>query len=190
MDHDRQFETKHPPTEGLQSIRCDNNKTDMFECDIGNCRHVSDNTILTHRYHNKNQPTPHDHHHHHHHWNNDRWRTRLLTEPRSIGLMAMHTAWPSSISKALEDAGCILVFWSQASVQSHRQELHREANTGLRSDKLVQVRKTNDDSKTVHVLTVTLNPNEVGSLSRRIEVQTDLTNGGKIEFEASAEVVP
>ena len=42
----------------------------------------------------------------------------------------------------------------------------------------------------VHVLTVTLNPNEAGDLKRIIRVQTDLQTGNEIEFNAQAEVVP
>ena len=42
----------------------------------------------------------------------------------------------------------------------------------------------------MHVLTVTLNPREVGDLSRIIRVQTDLTSYAEIEFNAQAKVVP
>lgn len=58
------------------------------------------------------------------------------------------------------------------------------------TDKQLQVRSTNAGSETVHVLTVTINPNEPGDLTRRIRVQTDLATGGEIEFHAQAEVVP
>ena len=56
------------------------------------------------------------------------------------------------------------------------------------TDKQLQVRSTDGESKTVHVLTVTLNPNSPGNLRRRITVQTDLSQGSEIEFEALAKV--
>ena len=58
------------------------------------------------------------------------------------------------------------------------------------TDKEVQVRTTSNDSKNVHVLTVTLNPTELGDLARIIRVQTDMKTGGDIEFNAQAQVIP
>ncbi len=58
------------------------------------------------------------------------------------------------------------------------------------TDNELKVRETAADSKTVHVLTVTLSPGQPGELTRVIRVQTDLKNGGDIEFNAQAHVVP
>jgi hypothetical protein len=58
------------------------------------------------------------------------------------------------------------------------------------TDQKVQVRATSSESKSVHVLTVTLNPMEAGTINQRITVQTDLKTNGDITFNASAEVVP
>ncbi len=58
------------------------------------------------------------------------------------------------------------------------------------TDKQVQVRATSNESKSVHVLTVTLNPMEAGTINRPITVETDLKTNGTITFNASAEVVP
>jgi len=58
------------------------------------------------------------------------------------------------------------------------------------TDNQIRVIESNSESKAVHVLTVTLNPAEPGALSRMIRVHTDLPNGGDIEFNAHAEVVP
>ena len=60
----------------------------------------------------------------------------------------------------------------------------------LGTDRQLQVRSTNDESLTVHVLTLTLNPNEPGGLTRRITVQTDMKTSGDIAFDAQAQVVP
>lgn len=57
------------------------------------------------------------------------------------------------------------------------------------TDSQIAVRETQADSKTVHVLTVTLNPTTTGELSRIIRVKTDLATGA-VEFNAHAVVVP
>jgi len=58
------------------------------------------------------------------------------------------------------------------------------------TDDQIRVREANAESKTVHVLTVTLSPRDPGDLSRLIRVQTDLKTGGDIEFNAQAKVLP
>ncbi|MCI0642048.1 MAG: DUF1573 domain-containing protein [Gemmataceae bacterium] len=58
------------------------------------------------------------------------------------------------------------------------------------TDPQVRVKETASDSKTVHILTVTLSPLEPGQLNRVLRVQTDLKTGGEIEFNAQAKVVP
>ncbi len=58
------------------------------------------------------------------------------------------------------------------------------------TDQQIRVIENNSESKTVHVLTVTLSPLQAGQLSRLIRVHTDMPNGGDIEFNARAEVVP
>jgi hypothetical protein len=58
------------------------------------------------------------------------------------------------------------------------------------TDNQIRVIESNAENKTVHVLTVTLNPVQPGLLSRLIHVHTDLQNGGDIEFNAQADVIP
>jgi Protein of unknown function (DUF1573) len=58
------------------------------------------------------------------------------------------------------------------------------------TDTQIRVIENNSESKTVHVLTVTLSPMEAGQLTRMIRIHTDLPNGGDIEFNAQAEVLP
>ncbi len=58
------------------------------------------------------------------------------------------------------------------------------------TDNQIRVIESNSESKTVHVLTVTLNPVGPGLLTRLIRVHTDLQNGGDIEFNAQADVIP
>lgn len=56
------------------------------------------------------------------------------------------------------------------------------------ADNEMSVRETSSESKTVHVLTLTLRPNDAGALNRTIRVLTDLKEGGEIEITAHADV--
>jgi hypothetical protein len=58
------------------------------------------------------------------------------------------------------------------------------------TDAQLQVRASKLESKSVHVLTVTVRPQAVGELSRVIRVHTDLKPGGDIEFHTTATIVP
>jgi hypothetical protein len=58
------------------------------------------------------------------------------------------------------------------------------------TDKELAVHDSTNDSKTVHVLTVTLQPQKPGELLRTLRVLTDLKGEEMIEFNASAQVVP
>src|SRR5262249_22108821 len=58
------------------------------------------------------------------------------------------------------------------------------------TDKLLSVRDSTDESKTVHVLTVTLHAKAPGDLNRILRVVTDLQGDGDIEFSTLAQVVP
>jgi len=83
----------------------------------------------------------------------------------------------------------------KAGGETDRRVILRSASpfriTGISgADNVLQVGEAKAESKTVHVLTVTLRPNAVGQLQRTIRVQTDLKNGGDIEFQAQANVVP
>jgi hypothetical protein len=58
------------------------------------------------------------------------------------------------------------------------------------TDKELGVTDSTNDSKTVHVLTVTLQPQNLGELLRTLRVITDLPGEEAVEFNASAQVVP
>jgi hypothetical protein len=124
-------------------------------------------------------------------WYTDLWLTTnhpampKLRVPVTVEVLASLTVSPSTISLGSVKAG----------EETDRKVIIR----GVRpfrivnisgTDNQVQVRPTNNESKAVHVLTVTLNPREVGELTRRIRVETDLKTNGEIEFLAQAQVVP
>ncbi|MBI2807651.1 MAG: DUF1573 domain-containing protein [Planctomycetes bacterium] len=124
-------------------------------------------------------------------WYTDVWLTTnnpsmpKLRVPVTVEVEATLSVNPSTVSLGQVKAG----------TESDRKVIIRGVRpfriTGIfGTDKQLQVRSTNNDSKAVHVLTVTLNPNTPGNLSRIIRVQTDLTNNNQIEFHAQAKVVP
>lgn len=70
---------------------------------------------------------------------------------------------------------------------------------GVQPFRIVQIRGTNNqvsvrdltpDSKTMHILGVTLNPAKAGSLNQGLRVLTDLKDEGEISFQAKARIVP
>jgi hypothetical protein len=57
------------------------------------------------------------------------------------------------------------------------------------TDDQLTVRDSTFESKTVHVLTVTLKPKKAGEVDRTLKVRTDLREEGEVEFQAKAHVV-
>jgi len=58
------------------------------------------------------------------------------------------------------------------------------------ADDQLQVRDTTPESKTVHVLAITLKPSEAGDLNRSLRILTDLREEGEIELQAKARIMP
>lgn len=58
------------------------------------------------------------------------------------------------------------------------------------TDSTLNVTDTTDDSKPVHVLTITLRPDKAGDVSRTLRVVTDLDGEAEIEFQTQAKVIP
>lgn len=56
------------------------------------------------------------------------------------------------------------------------------------TDAVLSVRGTSEDSKPVHVLTVTFQPQQAGEVERTLRVITDMREEGEIEFQARATV--
>ena len=108
-----------------------------------------------------------------------------LRVPLTVEVEAALQVTPNSVSLGEVKAGG----------ETERKVVIRSANpfriTSISgTDNEVQVREAKAESKTVHVLTVTLRPMAAGELQRTIRVQTDIKNGGEIEFQAIANVVP
>lgn len=57
-------------------------------------------------------------------------------------------------------------------------------------DGQIAVQPASNESKNIHILTLTLRPSQVGEISRTIEVRTDMKNNEQIQFDARADVIP
>jgi hypothetical protein len=124
-------------------------------------------------------------------WYTDIWVTTnnpgmtKLRVPVTVEVEAPLSVSPSTVSLGQVKAG----------TETDRKVIIRGVRpfriTGiLGTNKQLQVRATSNESETVHVLTVTINPDEPGNLSQRIIVKTDMKTGSDIEFHAQAQVVP
>lgn len=125
-----------------------------------------------------------------------KWFTDIWLKTNNNGMQRLRVPVTVEVEAPLSvNPGTVSLGQVKAGTESDRKVIIRGVRpfriigiTG--TDKLVQVRTTSDESKSVHVLTVTLNPMEAGTFTRRIDVQTDLKTNGQITFNASAEVVP
>jgi Protein of unknown function (DUF1573) len=124
-------------------------------------------------------------------WYTDIWlKTNNPAMPKLRVPVTVEVVSPLSVSPNTVSLGQV-----KAGTETDRKVIIRGVRpfriTGISgTDDQLQVRQTTNESKNVHVLTVTLNPQETGSLSRIIRVQTDLKTNGDIEFNAQAQVMP
>jgi hypothetical protein len=56
-------------------------------------------------------------------------------------------------------------------------------------DDQLSVKDNSTDSKQVHVLTVTLKGSKAGEINRKLQIVTDLTEDGSIEFQATGQII-
>ena len=123
-------------------------------------------------------------------WYTDVWlQTNNPSIPRVRVPLAVEVAAPLSISPMTVVLGEV-----KAGKLAERRIIVRGSTpfriTGIKgTDKLLSVREAEAESKTVHVLTVTLRPTKAGELNRSLRILTDLPNESDIEFNAKARVV-
>ena len=126
-----------------------------------------------------------------------KWFTDVWLKTNNNGMQRLRVPVTVEVEAPLSvNPGTVSLGQVKAGTESDRKVIIRGVRpfriTGITgTDKQVQVRTTSNESKSVHVLTVTLNPMEAGSnINQLIRVQTDLKTNGDISFNASAEVVP
>jgi hypothetical protein len=124
-------------------------------------------------------------------WYTDIWlKTNNPAMPKLRVPVTVEIEAPLSVNPSTVSLGKV-----KAGIEEDRKVIIRGVRAfrivGIKgTDSQLQVRQTTDESLTVHVLTVTLNPREAGDLTRRITVQTDLASNTDIHFDARAEVIP
>jgi hypothetical protein len=124
-------------------------------------------------------------------WYTDIWlATNNPSMPRIRVPVTVEVESPLTINPSTVSLGQV-----KAGTESDRKVIIRGLRpfriTGIKgTDGELQVKTTSNESKAVHVLTVTLNPRAAGGLHKNIIVQTDLANANEIEFHAQAEVIP
>jgi Protein of unknown function (DUF1573) len=125
-----------------------------------------------------------------------KWFTDVWLKTNNNGMQRLRVPVTVEVEAPLSvNPGTVSLGQVKAGTESDRKVIIRGVRpfrivgiTG--TDNQVQVRTTSNESKSVHVLTVTLNPMEAGTIFRPITVQTDLKTNGDVTFNASAEVVP
>jgi hypothetical protein len=125
-----------------------------------------------------------------------KWFTDIWLKTNNNGMQRLRVPVTVEVEAPLSvNPGTVSLGQVKAGTESDRKVIIRGVRpfkiTGITgTDSQIQVRTTSNESKSVHVLTVTLNPMEAGNIFRPITVQTDLKTNGEITFNASAEVVP
>jgi hypothetical protein len=126
-------------------------------------------------------------------WYTDIWlTTNNPSSPRLRVPLTVEVAPPVSAGKGTTN---IALGQIKVGSESDRKVILRGAQpfkiTNIQgADKELIVRPTSNDSKAVHILTLTVRPTQPGPINRTIRVQTDLQATKDIEFNAQAQVIP
>jgi hypothetical protein len=57
-------------------------------------------------------------------------------------------------------------------------------------DNQLEVSESSNEEKKVHILSVKLKPQEIGSFTRKVRISTDLSSDNQVEFQVSGQIVP
>jgi hypothetical protein len=123
-------------------------------------------------------------------WYTDVWlQTNNPATPRVRVPLTVEIAAPLTISPMTVVLGEL-----KAGTLAERRIIVRGSSpfriTGIKgTDKQLSVREGASESKSVHVLTVTLKPSRAGEMNRNLRILTDLPGESDIEFTAKARVV-
>ncbi|HYT91447.1 MAG TPA: DUF1573 domain-containing protein [Gemmataceae bacterium] len=123
-------------------------------------------------------------------WYTDLWlQTNNPTTPRVRVPLTVEIEAPISVSPMTVVLGEV-----KAGTQAERRIIVRGAApfriTAIKgTDAQLDVREAGAGNKAVHILTVTLRPDQAGELNRTLQILTDLRAESNIEFTAKAHVV-
>jgi hypothetical protein len=127
-------------------------------------------------------------------WFTDVWlATNNPTLPRVRVPLTVEVAAPATPAKALVQK--VALGTVKAGEETDRKIVLRAATpfrvtaiTG--NDDGLHLDDPESDSRAVHVLTVTLHPEQSGTLTRSVRIRTDLPNASEIELQTSTTVIP
>jgi hypothetical protein len=124
-------------------------------------------------------------------WYTDIWvRTNNPATPRVRIPVNVEIESALSVSPPLVDLGQVKI-----GGQAQRKVIVR----GVQPFRIVEVKggegelavlDTSNDSRPVHVLAITLRPNQAGEFKRQLRILTDLQEEGEIDFQAKAQIMP
>ena len=125
-----------------------------------------------------------------------KWYTDVWVKTNNAAMPRLRVPVTVEVEAALAvSPGQVSLGEVKAGTESDRKVIIRGITpfriTGISgTDAQLMVREANSESKTVHVLTVTLSPRDPGELQRMIRVHTDMKSNADIEFNAQAKVLP
>src|SRR5262249_18859107 len=124
-------------------------------------------------------------------WYSDGWlRTTLPTTPRVRVPVTVEIESALSITPSTVVMGQL-----KAGMEAERKVIIRGIRpfriTGVKGvDAELTVHASEEDSRSVHILTIPLKPQKAADLQRTLPVLTDLKEEGEIDFQARAQVLP
>jgi hypothetical protein len=122
-------------------------------------------------------------------WYSDLWlQTNHMGTPRVRVPITMEIEAPLSVSPST-----VLMGQLKAGEETERRVIIRGSRpfriVGVKgADQEISVHAGADDSRPVHVLTVRMKPHRTGDVQRTLRIQTDMKDGGEVEFHAKAQV--
>jgi hypothetical protein len=125
-----------------------------------------------------------------------RWYTDVWLTTTNPSMPRVRVPLTVEIEAALTvSPGSVVLGRVKAGAEAERKVIVRGMEpfkiTGISgTDAQLKVRDSSSESKTVHVLTITLRPRQPGEINRTVRVVTDLRGENNIEFTAQAHVVP
>jgi hypothetical protein len=125
-----------------------------------------------------------------------KWYTDVWLSTNNPAMPRVRVPLTVEIEAALTvNPGSVILGRIKAGTESERKVIVRgvqpfKITSVLGTDGQLKVRDSSADSKTVHVLTITLRPNQAAELNRTLRVVTDLQGENHVDFVVQATVAP
>ncbi len=125
-----------------------------------------------------------------------KWFTDIWLKTNEEGMPRIRVPLSVEVAKSVSMAPKIITLGEIKAGKGVDRKVVLRASSPFRivrikgTDQHLAVQESQRESRTVHVLTVSVRPMQAGQLRRKIEVLTDLETQPKVEFTATAKVVP